>query len=363
MGVSTANKPAKGKAGAKAKAKPCKASADGAKKVRVRKTKAETASSSKGLKFRARGPHKCVVSAEGQSLRGVHKALARTIAQGFDYDRAKARGTLKEVKRDPTEHCVAIPECITKKRRMAYSKQEGIKLDAQVGRVAKLCFPQLLKAQAIALPLPPPAVPLLVLVDPAVRKRYFATGCAGPRHPSEALLPYTPPSAALKTRITNAVKPLMPETLQVLHEVAKGGWHIAGTQVPVAKGNVGTCLDLLLVRPSPPGSGAPGPLQFRVIELKNGCVENWTSAGCRLGPPFVVRGSEGHLTSPRFTTHREYQAQLLLNHRLFRHTFPQRAAHTLPPQLWRVDRQGLWIDHVPAWMQAQEEGLALRCGC
>jgi len=312
----------------------------------VRKTKPEA---QKHARFRSRGPHKCVVSAEGRSLKGVHSVLAKTIAAKFNYDKAKENGTLREEKRERTEQCVPMPVCITKRRKLAYSKKEGTKLDGQMTRVAKLCFPlsdarkkkgELNTAEA--------AVPLMVLVDPQVRAQYFATGHTSP--PS-LLAPYTPPSAALKKRIQDLCGSLMNETLQVLHYLATHRWRIAGTQVVVAKGDVGTQVDLVLVRDSCADENGQMQHEYLVCELKNGCTANWTH-GKSMGSPYV-----GKL----FTTHREYQAQTMLNGRLFRHRYPGR--RMLPPLLMRPDRTGLWLDIVPAWMKEKEEALAARCGC
>ncbi len=275
----------------------------------------------KGVKFRSRGPHKCTINAEGKSCKGMHKALAEAIGTGFDYDAAKKAGTLKTVPIPKAD--VFIPIGNTKNtRKLAYSAQQGIRVDRQVGAVVKLMLMPTIK------------VPVRAFLEKSYMDHYVKLKF-GTRPTSLEVIKKI-------RKIRSAANTLLPETEQLLRYMHTQKLTPVGTQVPVASGKVGTQVDLVL---------AVETGEHIVCELKAGCDTNFHHSKT-MPAPF-----EGFL----YTTHREHQLQTIMTSRLYTKTFPARKVK--PPRLIRIDRAGLHVYLPPQWALDSEQQLAQRMGC
>ncbi len=148
-------------------------------------------------------------------------------------------------------------------------------------------------------------------------------------------------------RVRTLATQLMPETEQLLRYLVGRRMRPLDTQVAVAAGRVGTTCDLVCLRPNPTTQED----EHVVCEIKNGCTENLTD-DTPMREPFP-----GFL----FTTHREHLLQTMMSNYLYRRTFP--AARMAPPQLLRMDREGLHRYAPPEWAITQETALARKMGC
>lgn len=298
-------------------AAPKRAKAKAPPKARPRKA----AEAPKGVRFRSRGPHKCTVNAEGKACTGMHKALADAIGTGFDYEKQKALNALVTVPHPPADAFVPVgPTKHT--RKLAYSKQQGQRLDQQVGQVVKLFT------------MPTQRVPLRAFFDQAYRDHFIA--CKWGR--TNLTLDAMKQVKRLRTVANN----LMCETEQLVRYLHAQKLTPVSTQTPVASGKVGTQIDL--VARNEAGEDI-------VFELKNGCQDNWQYGKM---PAF--------LNNWAWTQHRHFIFQTLMNTRLYRKTFPDRKV--VPGgRLIRIDRSGLHMYVPPQWAQDVETQLAQRMQC
>lgn len=82
------------------------------------------------VKFKARGPYKCV-TVNGHARTGMHPALFKAIGSGFDYNKAKATNTLQVVAMPPASEFYPLDEATKNTRTLAYSAKQGQRLDTQ----------------------------------------------------------------------------------------------------------------------------------------------------------------------------------------------------------------------------------------
>jgi len=290
------------------------------------------------LTFRARGPFKCVVDEQGKSLAGMHPSLA-SVCGNFDYDKAKKAGTLVGLRLPPADVFEPIPACIRKERHLAYSSKEGHKLDVQIGQVAAWHNKKGVNA------------PLIIFLDSDARKRFFARGTLKPLTIPE---PYIPISNDHQESIKKLCKVLMTETLQVIHFCYARNYRMVATQECVARGAIGTLLDLVLVTPTG---------EHIVVELKAGCDQAWT-AKKPMSYPFATHTVDGKLVPFISTTHVEYMLQTMMNRRCFQHTFPAAKLHEKTPCILLIaNRQGVHVYLPSSFFLQREQALAsvIRC--
>jgi len=310
------------------------------------------------VKFKARGPYKCV-TVNGHARTGMHPALFKAIGSGFDYNKAKATNTLQVVAMPPASEFYPLDEATKNTRTLAYSAKQGQRLDTQIGAVVKLHTGRDWK------------VPLRVFLHKETRDHFIRVkwqGCAG-SIASDA-------DAKKIKRLRNLCNSLMPETHQVIRYLDKHGLDPIETQVAVARGEVGTPIDLVCYRASTD--------EYISCELKTGCEKNYTH-GKLMGPPFSGPLFAGYTKTGAyvalptdtqeekdasreswrqglcFTTHREHVLQNVMNSRLLRFTYPSRKVGV--PLLLRADRQGLHVYRPPDWATKAELALAQRMGC
>lgn len=255
------------------------------------------------VKFRARGPFKCVVN-DGKSCKGVHPALKARLFPSWDYKQAQDNASLRVIPHPRADHF--LPAVATRnERHLAYSKQQGCKMDQQVTAVVK--------AHVAA------HVPLRAFYDADhlthFVKRHFGT-------------PLSDAQGKQVRSLRNLRNSLLPETEHLLRLLDRLKLDPVSTQDVLAKGKLGTRADLICTDET----GA-----YRVIELKNGCSSNYTH-GRRMSTPFQDQ---------LFSTHAEHVLQTLVTNALYRSTHLARTVGM--PLLIRVDKQGAYVYHPPKW--------------
>jgi hypothetical protein len=278
------------------------------------------------LKYRARG-YKCVTEGT-RSLVGVHPALLPVCAN-FEYDHAKANGTLLAEELDTAQYTESVPPEIPQDGiAKSYTCKDGQTLDRQIGQIVAWHHKRGVRA------------PLPIFYDEMLRQRFFNTSSIHKQGPSYApILPEDVKS------IKKLCATLLPETLHVVHYCHTRKYDMVATQVCVAQGRLGTRLDLLLKTEQ--GT-------YIVVELKRGCQKAYTE-GKFMSFPF---------RSMMASTHNEYLLQTMLNRRLFQNTYPTaKLCEKKPCMLLRMDREGLHEYYPPAEMLKNEQKLAsvLRC--
>jgi hypothetical protein len=288
-----------------------------AESVARRKLK-RAADASKGIKFKSRGPYRCV-QVDGQSRTGVHPALKRALFPFWDYDEAKKTGRLKVVPHPRADLFEPATEEDRSKRRLPYSKRLGNKFDTQCGRVTKLIVD---------------GVPIRAFFDAAERKKYAARS----RNPLEDP-DVRKELAARSKRLTACRTALMPEMRTLIRFLYKHDITPTETQTNVADERLGTRCDLI---------SKDGAMLSCVIELKCGCEKNFSDGRMMLYPfhdrTMIVNGVA--VPSP-FTTHDEHVLHTLVTHKLFKKSFPGRPMAA--PLLVVVNRSGAYGYLPPAW--------------
>ena len=269
-----------------------------------------------GIKWKGRGPFKCVKNGT-VSCRGVHPALLKAYWPTWNWDKAKADGSLQDIALPVEDKVVPMPE-EARARRLPYSKGQGIRFDAEITKTVKLSRTNNL--------------PACFWFNKSQRTLILAK-LKGPTE------------AAQKTvaRLRNAIKVLMPETMAFWKLMHDAQMVPVETQTPVAKNRVGTKLDVLCTH-------AVHTDTYRVIECKHGCEKNWAIAGVPNLPSSLP------LTERRVTTHNQHLLQTTVNQMLFKATFPNRKS--VKPWLVRVDRHGAHVYVAPVEL----EGLARLLG-
>ena len=284
------------------------------------KPKPRKVANSVGVKFRSRGPHKCTVR-DGVALMGMHKALARAIGQGFDYDACKANKTLRALPHPAATEFYPRHAHTKNERHLAYSAAQGKKTDSQLTSVVKLHL------------MPTLQVPLRAMVDAVFRDHWIALKFG--RTSTSALV------GKQVKRIRNLANGLLPETDAIVRFLIAKKLKPVSTQTPVACGAVGTQLDLLVEE-------ADGTRI--VLEVKTGCEKN-LSHGKLLLPVFPTL---------LYTTHRVHLLQTLMSSRAYKRTFP---THKMgEPLLLRSAREGIFVYAMPQWAKDGEHALATRMG-
>ncbi len=258
-----------------------------------------------GVKWKGRGPFKCVKN-EGVSCKGVHPALQKAFWPLWDWEKAKASGTLTEIPLPAADKFVAVP-LEARDRRLPYCKMQGIRFDNEITKTVKLSRTH--------------SLPALFWFNKGNRALILSK-----------LKGNTKAAASRLTSLRNAVKTIMPETMSFWKLMHEAKLTPVETQTPVARGRLGTKLDVLCTH-------ALHPDMYRVIECKHGCEHNWTMRGLPLLPS-AITGPERRVTS-----HNQHLLQTYANHLLFKATFPDRK--TVKPWLVRVDRQGAHLYVAP----------------
>ncbi len=257
------------------------------------------------IKWKGRGPFKCIKN-KGVSCKGVHPALQQAYWPGWDWDKAKANGSLLEVPLPAADKLVPMPQD-ARDRRLPYSKSQGINFDKEITKTVKLS-----RAHAL---------PAVFWFNKGNRALVLGK-----------LKGATKEAAKIVTSLRNAVKRLMPETMAFWKLMHDAKMVPVETQTPVAKNRVGTKLDVLCTH-------AVHTDTYRVIECKHGCEHNWTMLGLPSLPPSIS------LPERRVTSHNQHLLQTAVNQMLFKATFPERK--TVKPWLVRVDRHGAHVYVAP----------------
>lgn len=271
-----------------------------------------------GVRFRSRGPFKCTLNADGKACTGLHKALEDVIGTGFDYAKSKAAGTLRVVPHPVADHF--IPAGPTRNQRhLAYSKQQGCKLDQQVGHAVKLM-------QTMQIPMR--AFFDKAHLDQVIRLKF------GRVYKDKAVV-------SKVRRIRTVANTLMPETERLLRYLHSQKLTPFATQVPVASGKVGTQVDLVVTNEAG---------EYIIVELKNGYEKNYQHGTL---PPFMHNWA--------WTQARHNMFQTMMEKHCFHKTFPDRKLG--PARMIRLDSNGLHMYLVPGWMNDFEDALAKRMNC
>ncbi len=275
------------------------------KVARAKKPSVRVSPMMEGIKWKGRGKHKCVLNA-GVSCTGVHPALQRAYWPKWDFDKAKANGTLAELPLPAPDKFIPVPPQ-ARDRKLPYSKMQGIRYDAEITKTVKLSRRH--------------GLPAVFWFDQANRTLVL-----------NKLKGVTKSAMATQARLRNAVKLLMPETLAFWSLMHHSKMVPIETQTPVACNKVGTKLDVLCTL-------AEQRETYRVLEMKHGCEHNWSIRGLE-SLPLSIRGPER-----RVTTHGQHLLQTWTNHVLFKAAFPERK--TVDPWLVRVDRMGAHVYVAP----------------
>lgn len=274
------------------------------------KTK-RVSTTSKGVRFQTRGKYKCV-KVDGASQRGVHPMLRRALWPHWNYDVAKATGTLRES--DPPKALLYVPPLpegtSTQKRPTRYGKSAGTKFDRQMTAVVKHVQRHQIHHRDLA-----------IFYDKTLRDHFLR-------------LKYGHAACSEKNAFRNLCARLMPETCDAIHWLRRYEYTPMRTQGAVADPAIrgGTPFDLECI---------DNLGQYVAVEMKLGCERNLTNGKRMTAAPFSDR---------LFHTYDEFQLQALLTQHMYNKTHPERrvgipivlvcnrsGAHGYVPEKWAVD--------------------------
>jgi hypothetical protein len=258
--------------------------------IRARKVKA-------GLRFVARGPHKCVKK-DGKAQTGVHNALTRCLYPEYDYTACLAAGSLTRSALPPSTYFVASSDKVDRRHPRAAAVM-GCRLDSQLTSSIKTHVSD--------------GVPARAFCDKAFRDHFIR-------------LKWGKSKGGAKLRAS--ISRMMPETLLAWRVFTRFGLDPVSTQNVVAQGGVGTRVDVV----AKDATGAT-----RVLEIKRGCSVAFGN-GRLMRAPFATR---------RVSTHDHYLLQTLVGHKLYKACHPGTKMGI--PLLLRFDDQGAHIYEPPLW--------------
>lgn len=310
--------------------------------------------------MRNRGPHKCVIR-DGQSMKGIHPRLRSIIAIGFDFDSVYSNKKYNDLSRFPPtpkgDFHVPRPSDV-RNESMRNSRMLGLRLDSQVTALTKWHNGEY-------------RIPLRAFYDATTRNKVIRQHFGTPKYPT------FPDAEKMATRLRNACTGMLDETEQLIRYLdGPARLEPLATQVAVAHGVVGTCIDLLCRQWAPhthTESCAPGCmkarnyLMYRVIELKKGYTHNPQFERVRMGYLFPMGAGKPNRI---YTVHHENLLQTMMNNFLFRKALYggklaySAALKTGSPLLIRIDKaNGLHVYNVPVWALEREDALAKAMGC
>ena len=284
------------------------------KPVVAAKTKPRVAKPRSGVYFQSRGKHKCV-KVDGQSQKGVHNALKRSLYPAWNYDKAQKAGLLTSHPLPPHQIVVSADGFVAKpyKYPPGAAKAQGIGLDRELSSITDMHVKL--------------GVPLHAFVNTEFRDRYLKLNL----------------TKAQGTKLRNLANRMKQTTGNAVLFLIKCQLEPVATQVVVAHMGVGTNIDML-VRDS---TGA-----MRVLEFKLDCSTSFGQRGLVMKAPYA--GKE-------FTTHSHYLLQTLLNHQLYKCCIAMPKGLTVgSPLLVRCEARGTYAYELPAWVLAGASQLLPR---
>lgn len=258
-----------------------------------------------GIRFQNRGKYRCIKN-EGKTTRGVHPTLKAEFWPQWNYDRAVRQDQLITLRTPAPATTIAIPSA-ARDRRAPYSLATGRRMDQEITATVKYTLRNHLSAR--------------FWYDPAERR-------LGLRQ----LRGVTAAQKTECTRVRNLTGRIMPETMGFWALMHHARLDPVSTQTDVAHGRIGTRVDVVCQHRD---SG-----QYRVIECKCGCEENYTIRGL----PLLCKELSREVGERHVTRHTQSLLQTRLTHLLFRSKFKTRDC--LKPWLVRIDRRGAHV-YVP----------------
>lgn len=303
-------------------------------KPRTRKPRAAKVARRR-ITFQSRGQYKCV-RLDGRSVRGVHPALHRALSPRWNYAAAEAAGTLVQYTMPRAWLHLPVPELAAqvKPGPPCNAAKGGTRLDQELTRTVKLYLVlRRYPPRALAIEGAPPAPPLArVFHDAAARRLYLDQ------------LPKQGQHWLARRKALERLRLTLPETRMLWVLMEQQRVEPLQTQLPVAHGNVGTKLDLVVQ--------SLDNQCLTVVEVKRGCDVAFGN-GTRMLPPFADRG---------FDTHSHYALQTLVSHLLFKRcvTAAQAPGATTAPWLVRCSSSGVHVYLPPAWAVAKRAELLQR---
>lgn len=264
--------------------------------------KAKPGNAMSGVKFQASGK-RIGVKIRGKHTIGVHQALNDCLNPDFNFEALEKSGRLVNM---PMPLPSMFIKADSSRTNTASTMQEhqrmyGSLLDAQLGKTVKMHATL--------------GVPVECFINKEMRNKFA----------KESL------TVEQSKELHGICATMMPEAHSAWRAFIKLRLNPISTQNPVARGKVGTCVDVVVVD----SNGA-----IRVIEIKRGCTHSYGSGKMFLAP----------YGGRKVSTHDHYVLQTLVNSRLYQSNLAKDTPLVMAePLLIRLDKDGAHIYKMPQW--------------